>query len=663
MLTYRSWLGMLMAGALVMTGCSDDSGPSGTDAGGDVTVLADGSDVVPDGPIGGETAPQVDSSIPEVDGTVPETDATIVPNTCEAVCLAEAAFLCLEGTIKAGTDEERTGCLECTTNAHCEGNPNSFGATCNVVEGWCTCADDTECAGNPNGKVCDEDYSSCSCTTNSECPTGKVCTLDVALGLMACEDTCTDNADCQNSETPFCDTRDGGCVACLTDGDCTTADAPFCAEVDGEKMCVECSENTQCAGSKYGEVCDENYCTCTEDAHCAHDKAWGGACVEHESDYGTFAACGCTKDDNSECATNAYGTTCNMDYSVCGCAGNDECSDTEWTTCGLVVAGDTFARCQAACTEDADCTAVNNGLNACDTTSGTCIPCKTTADCAEGVCDTNSNACVECLTSGDCSEGKPHCLADNSCGECIENAHCADATTGAKCGDNGSCGCAVDGDCGVDANGPTCDGADANAGKLGSCSCVIPDPDDPDAAPDACGTSGNTRGKVCQEYVLYGYLYFSGCGCDKATDDDCIDGKKCGSDSAYVMWNTCQDPCNSNDDCQGDAFGVCESELCIGCANNDDCTYTPYESVCSTTSICIECKTSADCGAASLGPICAEGDGWCGCETDTDCVGNVYGLVCNEDLAFCSCNPADSAGTCPTGKTCTDEIFGVATCK
>lgn len=663
MLTYRSWLGLLMAIALVTAGCSDDSGPSGNEDGGtqDITVLPDGT-----------VTPTPDGTVtPTPDGYVPQPDGPVT-NTCETACMEEAPFLCLD----AGN-----GCVECTTDSHCLGNPNSFGPSCDSSNGWCTCSGDAQCATNPNGKVCEPDYTACSCTDNSDCPTGKACTVVVAPadpangdpGLKICGDACTDNSDCTaDSSKPFCDTRSGNCVACLTDGDCTDDEMPYCGDVGGGDMqCVECTDNTECAGSKYGDQCDQNFCTCTDATNCAYPKAWGGACVEHSTSFGTYMACGCDNADNSQCDEvtdaagtgtfdSAYGTVCNVDYSVCSCTDTNQCSDTDWDTCGLVGAGDTIQQCQAGCTDNTDCTAVENGLDVCDTASGRCIECDANNACSDGVCDLSINACVECLADTDCSDSAPKCSPENVCVACLDNADCTDNIYGTKCGDDGSCGCAADTDCSVDANGPTCEGADPTAGELGFCNCTPPATGDP----DPCAEAGNANGKVCQEYLYGGFIPINGCGCNDATTD-CGTGQKCGLTEAYSLWDSCQEPCTDNGDCTGEGLGVCDTttSVCIGCATHADCTYTPYENVCGTDSLCVECDANNACGANSLGPNCDATYGYCECATDADCATNGYGNICDGDLVICSCDPADSAGTCPSGKACTGEAWGTPICE
>ena len=73
-------------------------------------------------------------------------------------------------------------CRECLNNTHCTANPDSLGGTCNTTDSYCTVNCNTEdvCAGNPNGFRCIPGFLACGCETDTDCPQGSTCQLQVA---------------------------------------------------------------------------------------------------------------------------------------------------------------------------------------------------------------------------------------------------------------------------------------------------------------------------------------------------------------------------------------------------------------------------------------------------------------------------------------------------
>ncbi len=89
-------------------------------------------------------------------------------------------------------------------------------------------------------------------------------------------------------------------------------------------------------------------------------------------------------------------------------------------------------QCHAACTSNASCQQQTQpNLPLCDTSTGACIECMATKDCAgtqQPLCDTSTDRCVDCLANSDCGVSAPRCfLGDHTCVQCLSNSDCGTA--------------------------------------------------------------------------------------------------------------------------------------------------------------------------------------------------------------------------------------------
>ncbi len=258
----------LLSAALLITACAGD-GPGAarpSSDGGGAKATHDGGAVG----TGGEAG-------------MPEQHETL-PNGCDKQCLAEGDTLC-------AFDSASKSCVECMTDAHCQGNPGALGPKCDPAQGICVCASNAECATNSRGKTCNTTAQMCTCAAASECKSPftlcyggdaatqycqKPCTAstDCPSGTSCLTSTgqcveCTTDAECAAQGYSACDTTKHTCRECKTDADCKALDfgADFCDTAQG--LCVECKTATECAASKYGAVCDKGLCGCNTDADCA----------------------------------------------------------------------------------------------------------------------------------------------------------------------------------------------------------------------------------------------------------------------------------------------------------------------------------------------------------------------------------------------------------
>lgn len=227
-------------------------------------------------------------------------------------------------------------------------------------------------------------------------------------------------------EGQFCDPS-AGCVECNTPSDCTAyPNRPFC----DHHRCVECTPNelSEC-GSQ--QTCNDGQCSapCQNAADCFEpDQACvQSRCVECEQD--------------NDCVQTGNGTRCDVDAARCAeCLNDEDCATREdgTTRCDAtgvcrvcIVSSDcpqpatcnAKFKCVAACCTNADCTA-DVSAPACDTATGTCVPCSTTAPCVSGTCDPGTGRCVECNLPEECPAAVPACV-DQRCRDCDDTHPCA----------------------------------------------------------------------------------------------------------------------------------------------------------------------------------------------------------------------------------------------
>ncbi|HEX4405120.1 MAG TPA: MYXO-CTERM sorting domain-containing protein [Polyangia bacterium] len=268
---------------------------------------------------------------------------------------------------------------------------------------------------------------------------------------------CLTSADC-DPKFPVC-LSTGACAVCTpTDTSHCAASAPLCDTTGGGGVCVACLGNADCGGTT--PVCSATTHTCTgcvadggpscpDPAHpvCQKTGPLAGACTECSATNGAACVgleplcivatglCGCTTD--VACGGATSGFICSGPNGFCepGCGpGHNGCPTNQ--TCS-VTSGVGTCTTTTSCAADGDCAAP---LGRCDMTEGLdrCVQCLVDTDCAAPfVCDTSMHTCAECTTANQSA-----CRVDLSGGRCVAG---------------GSCGCAMDTDCGGATSGRICD--------------------------------------------------------------------------------------------------------------------------------------------------------------------------------------------------------------
>ncbi len=297
----------------------------------------------------------------------------------------------------------------------CAGDPKGCpaGQKCNVKVGTPTCVavkaqceacnqdvdcdNGLRCVKQGDTKVCAPD-----CSGGKTCPANSTC--QTFYGIPACAFKaekccfgagCTVSTACKGCDESKC--LGGECVECVKDADCPggtcnvavhacvkeqdcVGDKPIKWAQTGE--CVECANNTHCATNAKGTTCDPASHTCGKATSVSECAACGGnypGCVEIN---GTWACVECTSD--KECADKKKGT----------------CDGKNYTCSGTVAVGGGPEK--GTCTSDADCV---NGPSTtftlkCDPLPGGTGLCYDT----EGKCD-NLVAFCNAAKGSDCSTG------------------------------------------------------------------------------------------------------------------------------------------------------------------------------------------------------------------------------------------------------------------
>ena len=212
----------------------------------------------------------------------------------------------------------------CSSDAQCAATPQT--PACNTVKGVCeecTATNVTRCSGSRT-PVCLPQYGICGCTDDSNCgggtsgqicthPTGSAldsppyctagCVNDGAAGRNGCAagQTCTTAGQCEQ----ICDLNDPMCPAETPRNTCALLSS------SGAIRCVECQNNTQCAGKRGATVCDTTTNTCVQcngNADCAAASN-GHICRPGAS---PLRSCGCNS--NNDCPA---GRTCDPNIKAC----------------------------------------------------------------------------------------------------------------------------------------------------------------------------------------------------------------------------------------------------------------------------------------------------------------------------------------------------------
>lgn len=451
--------------------------------------------------------------------------------------------------------------------------------------------------------------------------------------------TCTDAvwSPCQGAE-PSDDTGHcgDGCAACDPDK------ANLC---DGVCKCGSgsaCTGDQVCCGSCADLATDENHCgACGTSCADLIRNATGPRCTAGACDYQTCHAgfqdcdgdrtngCEAAIDDPShcgDCATdctllveNASGITC-ADTGAGYACGYQEClegfleCDGDFTNgCESAIGPEHCGDCITSCLE----LSTNRGCVAADTGAWVC-GCSSLEHCGP-----SEQCCADATVAG-----AGQCFAldhPDHCGSCQNS--CADNPAGPVCidPDNGTCGCAVDGDCGE--NTLCCDGV-----------CTPIDDQHCGACDNDCTVQAtNTICIFDQGQQLYH------CGCTLEGGCDALD--QCCGGTCYDL----NDPEHCGD-CATNCLQDPRGTLCLdytqnqcGCMSASDCGPGEHhccDGVCTPVDDdnCSACGVG--CTVADGGPHCYPAARQCYCEQDAECnsyTGSRHTCVGSGTAARCKC--------------------------
>ena len=544
-----------------------------------------------------------------------------LPPGCHAGCYAQSPRMCAH-------DTTNKRCMECATDAHCAGNPDALGATCDKTHGLCVCKTSADCSSKSAGGSCLTDLptDSCGCQSDTDCTAPSRC-VGQLFGARVCRAPCTADSQCTAPSAPRCDSASGRCVACTSDTHCPGPYAPRCSTSLGR--CVACTQDSQCtqAGKTRCDASSGQCAECAADADCPGSAGQGNRCV-----LSTLGVRQCRCGGDADCAGNPLGSTCDLSTGRCSCAADKDCK-APTSLCAPPFMDATYMQCRKACAAKADC---GLGLN-CLKPSGRCGECQTDAACsstAYKVCDVSRFKCVACKVDKDCSGQTPLCdTMSGACVACKTDAQCAASDGGGRCV-AGSCACATDQDCASKgAWGPKC--VSYGGGKR--CGC---------AADADC--SSNANGPTC-------YATVGKCSCTNksqcaAPTDQCL--------LAYPgsKYKHCRAACKSDAECLAPRATRCDTTSggCVECVTSAHCAALTWEKVCNNSNNkCVECTKDADCTTSTLGKKCK--NALCGCASDADCVGNNNGFICDTTYRACNCN---KDADCPSGKKCQPSALG-----
>lgn len=154
----------------------------------------------------------------------------------------------------------------------CRDSSECHGLRCNRGTGLCVaCTDDDDCSGaRPR---CDGDLQVCvECRADDDCASGRRCETTTHRCIETCTSTCpkpgytceaglciecTNDANCAASASgPVCDTAIGRCVECTSNAHCKGG-AAVCDRRSGD--CAVCVSSSSCSG---GLTCDPTRLVC-----------------------------------------------------------------------------------------------------------------------------------------------------------------------------------------------------------------------------------------------------------------------------------------------------------------------------------------------------------------------------------------------------------------
>lgn len=350
-----SWRGLVVGGLAALLACDADLPCDSTEACFDNALMPGRPDAAYDA-----SAVAQEAGSKSRDAASP---AAVLPRDAARDAVIPAA------TAEATTNSERSdastepGLDPCTTDGDC------YGDFCELDSGQCVdcllgsndgCPDGTHCTeGVAGGRACVE------CTTDAHCEgslAGPACWQQRCVPCVPAPPL-GDGGSAQAAahcpaERPWCEFEPNEpgqqrCVACLSDEDCG-ADAPVC---DSSGTCVGCTQHDDCAvwAPELGQCAPElgNCVACTVDEHCGDADAarcdpQTNRCVPCETSASCSGITGkpvcfdglcveCSVEDETPCGDHA----CLPDTNTCGdtrrgsrglcerCAADSECTGGE----------------------------------------------------------------------------------------------------------------------------------------------------------------------------------------------------------------------------------------------------------------------------------------------------------------------------------------------
>lgn len=547
---------------------------------------------------------------------------------CYKKCQDMAPYLCVY-------DKYLGTCQECTSDEHCQKNPNAFGNKCDVETNRCICDSDDDCKNSPWGSKCEKTGKLCSCLEDKDCSSSKKChyKLSIRFETLVCKEPCTKESDCTGGLTSWhCNLNLNKCVQCANNGHCTDSKRPLCSPETG--TCGECIDDSQCTQNPNGNKCIQGECHCSSDNDCNQPHLWGSKC-----DLTGTKKCICASANH--CIGNQHGPLCNVDSSKCSCKVDADCTVDSYTRCGLTAKGLTYAVCQKPCTSDNDCT--NSYLKTCNELNGKCVECLEDNNClnpAEPFCTEDTGVCSPCLVNDDCHHPDFNQCNDllGTCASCLSNEDCEQHSYGKQCR-RGTCACITNEDCKADITwGNICDTTNGYCGCKSSEDCKQNTHGvrcEPDFKVCSCQDDNDcTLSPYTKCAFTYAGVKLKNCRKPCTTDDDCVDTlglPKCKKDTGRCV------ACREDQDCSGTTpFCYAPSGICVECRDNTHCAQnTNFKFTCDYGEGCVECLTNEDCGPASLGKTCD--NKMCMCFGASDCSTNGLGNKCDNNFALCRC--------------------------
>lgn len=282
---------------------------------------------------------------------------------------------------------DSAGCYQC----------DAYGCSSVVAPTHATCTGDSSC---PTGQVCTTSGCTSACTSDATCPQGETCQAGYCAAPGADAGTakgCTSKTDCAAGQT--C-TAAGACQSCGgTAGACSCTTAAECGDgfscVLGACTATSntCHYSSECAS---GKLCVDGACltsctggTCDNGFACVN-----GACAPTTTsgDGGSTAPVSCS--DTAPCATGYYCNqgSCSLDTRPTpNCTTDDQCGGTAATPKRCV-----GGFCKYSCSTDSYCRTIDSRIGYC---------------AKDLVCRTAAEANAACTGAGQCPNG----------GSCVDN--------------------------------------------------------------------------------------------------------------------------------------------------------------------------------------------------------------------------------------------------